>query len=86
MTTPVCYKCGTTQELSLKKSAIRGNAKYICKTCRRIDYDKNKERIKLTRMSREPINKEWVKWAKEKNSNLVQRRADHTLLTIRETL
>jgi hypothetical protein len=81
-----CYKCGTEGELSLKRSAGQGNAKYICKPCRREAHSKWKA-TNPPRPTKVPKSaKAWAQFAKEKNGSIIHKYADTSFLIARGIL
>lgn len=73
-TTANCYKCSTTEQLSVKTTYRDGRRIYICRSCRRLAYQQSKlKRIKKTREENQLEDKlqEYKRFANEKNMQIM---------------
>ncbi len=69
---PCCYKCGTTEGISLKKWQ-RGIPTYICRPCRRADYQRYVDKgIEPKQIQNIDMDK-WYEMAKENRARISAR-------------
>ena len=67
MNGPTCYKCGTEEQLSVKRTLKTGHMLFICRPCRRA-VAKQYNEVRLTEDRPNPSNqKAWAAWAKAKH-------------------
>lgn len=66
-----CWRCHTTEELSIHSHTKKGTVRYICRKCRRDHYYKNNPEAKWAIGGK--AQKEWAKTAQHINQRIMER-------------
>jgi len=66
-----CWRCNSTQELSIHSHTKKGSVRHICKSCRRDLYYKHDPEAKWSVGGK--AQKEWAKYAQTINQRVLNR-------------